>query len=165
MQTIIYRMDKQQYLTVYTVNYIQYPLINHNRKEWERIYIYITESLCCIAKIKHNIINQLYFNKIITTKNTKWTPSPKMAATRKGEKKWTGTEYLQRSRHHAGTFTQVTSFNSHEDPLGKNHKPLFPVWSKQLPQVYIAGKLGLGLQNPNSVLFVVHHHFTSPSDA
>ena len=28
-----------------TGNYIQYPLINHNRKEY--IYVYITESLCC----------------------------------------------------------------------------------------------------------------------
>ena len=25
---------------------------------------YITESLCCTAEIKHNIVNQLYFNKI-----------------------------------------------------------------------------------------------------
>ena len=80
-------MDKQQDLTVYTVNYIQYPLINHNRKEYEKEYIYKTVSLCCIAEMKYNIVNQLYFNKIITTKNTKWTPSPKMAATRKGEKK------------------------------------------------------------------------------
>ena len=33
--------------------YIQYPVINHNGKEYEKehIYIRITESLCCIAKI------------------------------------------------------------------------------------------------------------------
>ena len=70
------------------MNYIQYPLINHNRKGYKKEYIYIykTVSLCCIAEIKYNIINQLYFNKIITTKNTKWTPSPKTAATRNGEK-------------------------------------------------------------------------------
>lgn len=32
-----------------TGNYIQYPVINHNRKEYEKEYIYvcIRESLCC----------------------------------------------------------------------------------------------------------------------
>ena len=36
-----------------TGNYIQYPVINHNGKEYERICIYmcITESLCCTAEI------------------------------------------------------------------------------------------------------------------
>ena len=44
-------------------NYIQYPVINHKRKEYEKecmyvcvcvcvcVYIYITESLCCTAEI------------------------------------------------------------------------------------------------------------------
>ena len=38
METSIYRMDKQQGPT----NYIQYPVINHNGKEYkkERMYIY-----------------------------------------------------------------------------------------------------------------------------
>ena len=33
--------------------YIQYPVINHNGKEYEKEYIYvrITESLCCTAEI------------------------------------------------------------------------------------------------------------------
>ena len=37
-----------------TENYIQYPVINHNRKEYlkkECIYICVTESLCCTAEI------------------------------------------------------------------------------------------------------------------
>ena len=35
-------MDKQQGPTVYgTENYIQYPVIGHNRKEYENRYIYI----------------------------------------------------------------------------------------------------------------------------
>ena len=40
-----------------TGNYIQYPVINHNGKEYEQEYIYmymyvcITESLCCIEEI------------------------------------------------------------------------------------------------------------------
>ena len=36
-----------------TGNYIQYPVINHNIKEYEKecIYICITESLCCTAVI------------------------------------------------------------------------------------------------------------------
>ena len=43
-----------------TGNYIQYPVINHKGKEYEKEYICITESLCCTAD---NIVNQLYFNK------------------------------------------------------------------------------------------------------
>ena len=36
-----------------TGNYIQYPVINHNGKEYEKKYIYvcITESLCCTAEM------------------------------------------------------------------------------------------------------------------
>ena len=35
-----------------TGNYIQYPVINHNGKEYEKgIYICITESLCCTAEM------------------------------------------------------------------------------------------------------------------
>ena len=36
-----------------TVNYIQYPVINHEGKEYEKEYIYIciAESLCCTAEI------------------------------------------------------------------------------------------------------------------
>ena len=53
MQTIIYRMDKQQGPILYsTGNYIQYPMINYNRKEYQKnVYICITESLCCTAEI------------------------------------------------------------------------------------------------------------------
>ena len=43
-----------------TENYIQYPVINHNGKEYEKEYIYIciTESLCYTAEIKHDTILQ-----------------------------------------------------------------------------------------------------------
>ena len=34
-----------------TGNYIQYPVINHNRKEYEKEYICIIEALCCTAEI------------------------------------------------------------------------------------------------------------------
>ena len=36
-----------------TGNYIQYPVINHNGKEYEKknVYLCITESLCCTAEI------------------------------------------------------------------------------------------------------------------
>ena len=36
-----------------TENYIQYPMINHNGKEYFKkvVYICITESLCCTAEI------------------------------------------------------------------------------------------------------------------
>ena len=41
MQTIIQKMDKQQGPTVYTGNYIQYPVINHNGKEYEKECVYM----------------------------------------------------------------------------------------------------------------------------
>ena len=34
-----------------TENYIQYPVINHNGKKYEKEYICITKSLCCTAEI------------------------------------------------------------------------------------------------------------------
>ena len=34
-----------------TGNCSQYPVINHNGKEYEKEYIYITESLCCTPEI------------------------------------------------------------------------------------------------------------------
>ena len=51
MQTVIYRMDKQQGSDIYlcvciyiyierTGNCIQYSVINHNGKEYEKIYIF-----------------------------------------------------------------------------------------------------------------------------
>ena len=41
MQTIIYRMGKQQGPIVQHRNYIQYPVMNHNRKEYEKEYMYV----------------------------------------------------------------------------------------------------------------------------
>ena len=52
---------------------LQYFMINHNGKDYEKeciyIYIYIErerererESLCFTAEIKHNIVIQLYFS-------------------------------------------------------------------------------------------------------
>ena len=40
MQTIIYKTDKQQGLTVQYKDYIQHPVINHNGKGYEKEYIY-----------------------------------------------------------------------------------------------------------------------------
>ena len=47
-----------------TGNYTQYPVINHNGKEYEKecvcvciyIYIYITETLCCTIQINGTLI-------------------------------------------------------------------------------------------------------------
>ena len=33
-----------------TGNYIQYPVINHNGEEYEKEYICVSESLCCIPE-------------------------------------------------------------------------------------------------------------------
>ena len=60
LQTIIYIMDKQQVLLYGTINYIQYPMINHNERNMKKniymcmcvyIYVYKTESLCSTAEI------------------------------------------------------------------------------------------------------------------
>ena len=40
-------MDKQQGLLYITGNYIQYPVINHNGKEYEEESITISKSLSC----------------------------------------------------------------------------------------------------------------------
>ena len=36
-------------------NYIQYPGINHNGKEYKKECTYIIESLCCIAEINKTL--------------------------------------------------------------------------------------------------------------
>ena len=46
-------MDTQQGLLYRTRNYIQYPIISHNGKEYEKeCMIYIPESLCYTAETK-----------------------------------------------------------------------------------------------------------------
>ena len=47
-----------------TRNYIQYPIKNHNIKEYRKEYIHIciTESLCYILETIYTV-NQLYFNE------------------------------------------------------------------------------------------------------
>ena len=48
---LVYREWKNSKVLLYsTGNYIQYPVINHNGKEYEKEYICITESLCCTAE-------------------------------------------------------------------------------------------------------------------
>ena len=41
IHTIMYKADKQQGLIYNTENYIQYSVINHNEKEYEKQYIYV----------------------------------------------------------------------------------------------------------------------------
>ena len=41
IQATVYKIDKQQVLLYSTGNYIQYPLINHSGKEYEKEYIYM----------------------------------------------------------------------------------------------------------------------------
>ena len=62
MQTRIHRMVNNEALPPSTGNYIQYPLINHNGKEYA--YICITESLCYIAVMN----TTLYINYISVKK-------------------------------------------------------------------------------------------------
>ena len=63
-------LDKQQGLLYSIGNYIQYPGINHNRKEYkEDVSMCIIESLLC-SRNEHNMVNQLYLNKIYFLKKT-----------------------------------------------------------------------------------------------
>ena len=56
-------MDKQQGPTYSTENYIQYPLINHNRKGYFKKTVHITELLYWRAKIQHYKSTILQFLK------------------------------------------------------------------------------------------------------
>ena len=47
-----------------TGNYIQYPVIKHNGKEYEKEYIYMYNWVTLLYSRNEHIINQLYFNKI-----------------------------------------------------------------------------------------------------
>ena len=51
-----------------TGNYIQYPMINHNGKESEKGYVWITESLCCTAEI--NTTLPINYTLILFSKNS-----------------------------------------------------------------------------------------------
>ena len=63
---LIYRMDRQPGLMYSTGTNIQYPMINHNGKEYEKKKVYIiTESLCCTAIINTMQINYISIKKII----------------------------------------------------------------------------------------------------
>ena len=57
IQTTIYKIDKQQGLTVDTENYIQYLVISYNGKESEKEYTYIclTESHCCTSETSRTL--------------------------------------------------------------------------------------------------------------
>ena len=39
-------------------------MISHDKKEYEKEYICITESSCCITEMKYKMVDQLYSNKI-----------------------------------------------------------------------------------------------------
>ena len=59
---LVYRKQINSKVLLYsTGNYIQYPVINHNGKEYEKehIYICITELLYCIAVIQYFNLNIL----------------------------------------------------------------------------------------------------------
>ena len=52
MQKLLYREWINNKVPLYsTGNYIQYPVIHKNGKEYEKKYICTTESLCCTAEI------------------------------------------------------------------------------------------------------------------
>ena len=67
------RWINRKVLLYNTGNCIQHPVINLNRKEYEKIYLYITESLCCTEEINATLetnnnffFNLLYLQMIMT---------------------------------------------------------------------------------------------------
>ena len=65
MRTITYRMDQQLGPTGQHRNYIQYPGINHNGKEYEKERIHTYNQITVLySRNYHNTANQLYFKKI-----------------------------------------------------------------------------------------------------
>ena len=72
MQTIIYRCINNKVSLYSTESSIQDPMINHNGKEYEKVYSGVCVCVCvCIwitllySRNEYNIVNQLYFSKII----------------------------------------------------------------------------------------------------
>ena len=61
-KTFPYRLDNNKVLLYSPGNYVQYPMINHNGKEYfKNVYICISESICCTAVID-TTLNPLHFN-------------------------------------------------------------------------------------------------------
>ena len=48
--TLVYVKQMNKMLLSSTGNYIQYPVINHNGQEYEKEYICVSESLCCMPE-------------------------------------------------------------------------------------------------------------------
>ena len=57
-----YRIDKQQVLLYSTGNYIQYPVINHNGKLYEKIYMHT--HIYLYVKLSHFAIQQKLSNTV-----------------------------------------------------------------------------------------------------
>ena len=69
---LLYTEQISKKILLYTGNYIQYPMINHNGKEYEKecIYICITESLCCTVEINTKLlVNYTSIKKKLFLKN------------------------------------------------------------------------------------------------
>ena len=61
MQTILHRMDKQLYPMG---NYIQHPMINHNRKEYIKKNVHMCITVIFLySRDWRNIVNQVYVNQ------------------------------------------------------------------------------------------------------
>ena len=51
MQNITFKMDKKNKVLMYsTGSYTEYPMTNHDGKEYRNVYMCITESLRCIVE-------------------------------------------------------------------------------------------------------------------
>ena len=80
-------INTRSYLFYGTGNCIQYAVIKHGGKEYEKeyiyIYIYITESLCCRAEIKHSVGSQLYFTTFLKRRLMRQKPLLKLMSPKK----------------------------------------------------------------------------------
>ena len=57
---LLYTEQINKSLLYSTGNYIQYPVITHHGKEYGKVHICITESLCCTAEINTLQINYTF---------------------------------------------------------------------------------------------------------
>ena len=70
MYAFIYEWMNNRIVLYSPENYIQYPRINHNGREYKNnVYICITEITLLYSSNEHNTINQLYLNKKYQAKN------------------------------------------------------------------------------------------------
>ena len=81
VHTAVVKIDNWQGLLYSTGNAAQYPIINHNGKEYGKECMHMYNWITLLySRNEHNILNQLYFNKINLKEETSGAVPPSQTA-------------------------------------------------------------------------------------